>query len=135
MLFQTHKTALKPQTMIASAYDAMFLTSAVVGFGSALLFAGSLDKLAKALLTTTGLAGMACYTINVKLNEKSRKFSKAMEEAQLDAMKYTLAEEEEIFQLQAEMQGATRKVEEIINKSIISRNCRILTIRRWKDKY
>lgn len=117
MLFQTHKAALKPQNLIASAYDAMFLTSAVVGFSSALLFAGSLDKLAKALLTTTGLAGMTCYTINVKLNEKPRKFSKAMEEAQIDAMKYTLAEEEEIFQLQAEMQGATRKVEEIINKS------------------
>ena len=117
MLFQTHKAALNPQNLIASAYDAMFLTSAVVGFSSALLFAGSLDKLAKALLTTTGVAGMACYTINVKLNEKPRKFSKAMEEAQLDAMKFTLSEEEEIFQLQAEMQGATRKVEEIINKS------------------
>jgi Zn-dependent oligopeptidase len=64
-----------------------------------------------------GLTGMTFYTVNVKLNEKPRKFAKAMEQAQLDSMKYTLDEEEEIERLKAEMQGATRKVEEIINKS------------------
>jgi hypothetical protein len=117
MLFQTHKAALKPQTMIASAYDAMFLTSAVVGFGSAVLFAGSLDKISKAFLTTMGLTGLTFYTVNVKLNEKPRKFAKAMEQAQLDSMKYTLDEEEEIERLKAEMQGATRKVEQILDKS------------------
>jgi hypothetical protein len=117
MLFQTEKAALKPSRIIANAYDAMFLTSFAIGFGSALLFAGSLDKLSKAMLTTTGMAGLACYTVNCKLSEKVRKVDSALETVQWESMKYQLKEEEEVYQLAAEVDGATRKVELILNKS------------------
>lgn len=117
MLFQTEKAALKPNRIITTAYDAMFLSSAVLGFGSALLFAGSLDKVSKALLTSTGLAGMAAYTINCKASEKVRKVASALDTVQWESMKYQLKEEEEIYKLQAEMQGAQRKVDTIINKA------------------
>jgi hypothetical protein len=117
MLFQTEKAALKPNKIITTVYDAMFLSSAVLGFGSALLFAGSLDKVSKALLSSTGLAGMACYTINCKASEKVRKVDAALNTVQWESMKYSLKEEEEIYKLNAEIQGATRKVDLIINKA------------------
>lgn len=117
MLFQTEKAALKPNRLITNTYDALFLTSAVVGFGSALLFAGSLDKVSKALLTTTGLAGMISYTINCKASEKVRKVSQAIEAVQWDCMKYSLKEEEEINELEARINGSARKVDTIIAKS------------------
>lgn len=117
MLFQTEKAALKPSRIIANAYDAMFLSGAVIGFGSALLFAGSLDKVSKAMLTTTGMAGLVCYTANCKASEKVRKVGTALDKVQWDSMKYTLKEEEEVHQLAAEIEGSHRKVELILNKS------------------
>lgn len=117
MLFQTEKAALKPNRIITTAYDAMFLSSAVLGFGSALLFAGSLDKVSKALLTSTGLAGMAAYTINCKASEKVRKVASALDALQWESMKYQLKEEDSLYKLQAEMEGAQRKVDTIINKA------------------
>jgi hypothetical protein len=117
MLFQTEKAALKPSRLIANAYDAMLLSGAVIGFGSALLFAGSLDKVSKAMLTTMGMAGLAGHSVICKVSEKVRKVDNALEKVQWDSMKYQLKEEEEVYQLAAEVSGATRKVELIINKS------------------
>lgn len=117
MLFQTEKATLKPSRIIANVYDAMFLSGAVLGFGSALLFAGSLDKISKACLTTTGMAGLICYTANCKASEKVRKVDKAIEQVQWESLKYLLKEEEQVYQLQAEVEGAARKVDLIINKS------------------
>jgi len=117
VLFQAEKAALKPSRVIANAYDAMFLSSAVIGFGSALLFASSLDKLSKVMLTTTGVAGLACYTINCKASEKVRKVDNALEAVQWDSLKYQLKEEEEVYQLAAEIEGTKRKVELILNRA------------------
>jgi hypothetical protein len=117
MLFQTERAALKPTSIIANAYDAIFLSTAVVTIGSSLMFSGTLDKISKALLTSTGVASLSCYTINCKATERVRKVNKAFEDAQMDSMKYTLAEEEEVYQLKAQIQGATRKVEVILNES------------------
>ena len=117
MLFQTERAALKPTSLIANVYDAVFLSTAVVTIGSSLMFAGTTDKISKALLTTTGVASLLCYTINCKATERARKVNKAFEDAQMDSMKYTLAEEEEVYQLKAQIQGARRKVETIINES------------------
>lgn len=117
MLFQIEKATLKPSRIIANVYDAMFLSGAVLGFGSALLFAGSLDKISKACLTTTGMAGFVCYTANCKASEKVRKVGEALDAVQWNSMKYRLKEEEEVFQLAAEVEGASRKVELILNKS------------------
>lgn len=117
VLFQTERAALKPANMIANAYDAIFLSTAVATMGSALMFAGSLDRVSKALLTTTSVASLACLTINAKATEKARKVNKTFEELQWDSMKYDLKQEEEIHELNAEMEGAKRKVEVILNKS------------------
>ena len=117
MLFQTEKAALKQNRIITTVYDAMFLTSAVVGIGVPLMFAGSIDKIGKAFLTTYGVGGLACYTINRKATEKVRKFSRAIEDAQMDSMKYVLEEEEDVCKLDAEIQGAQRKVELILSKA------------------
>jgi hypothetical protein len=117
VLFQTERAALKPTKVIANTYDAIFLSTAVVTMGSALMLSGSLDKISKALLTTTSVASLACYTINCKVTEKARAVNKVFEEIQWDSMKYSLKEEEEVYELAAQINGASRKVEVILNKS------------------
>lgn len=117
MLFKTESAALKPSKLINTAYDVMFLATAGITFTGALLFANSLDRISKAMLTTTTVGGLVCYTINGKASEKVRKVSTALETVQWESLKYQLKEEEELYKLDAEIQGASRKVDLIYKKS------------------
>lgn len=117
VLFSTERAALKPGKAIANLYDAMFLSGAILGWGSALLFAPSLDKVSKATLTTLGMSGMICYTLNSRTSAKLRKVDACAEQAQFQSLKYHLQQEEGVSQLEAEIDAATRKVEAIINKT------------------
>jgi hypothetical protein len=116
VLFSTERAALKPSKAIANLYDAMFLSGAVLGWGSAILLAPSLDKVSKFTLTTLGMSGAICYTLNSKASAKLRKVDKCAEEAQFKSLKYQLAEEESVGRLQAEIDGTTRKVNMILEK-------------------
>lgn len=117
MLFRTEKAALKPNRIISNTYDAIFLGTAALSFGSVLMFAGSLDKVSKALLSTTGVASLACSTVIAKATEKVRKVDQVFENVQWESMKHRLKEEEENYELAAQIDGANRKVDLILEKS------------------
>ncbi|HEY9748379.1 MAG TPA: hypothetical protein V6C63_06865, partial [Allocoleopsis sp.] len=117
MLFQIERAALKPSKLIANFYDAMFLSGAVLGWGSAILFAPSLDKVSKATLTTLGMSGLACYTLSSKTSAKLRKVDDCAGESQWKALKYQLQQEEGVSQLEAEIDATSRKVDLILKKS------------------
>lgn len=110
MLFRTEKESIKPQKIFANLYDAMFLSGAMLGLGSSLLFATSLDQISKAMLTTTGVAGLAAYTLNSKATERTRKLDKALSDVQWESTKHLLKEEEDLYRLEAQMIGTARKV-------------------------
>lgn len=117
MLFQFERSTFRKTKILASVYDAMFLSSTVLGFGIPLLLSGSLHKIPKAALTSLGMSGAGCYTIASKVHERIRKVDDCAEAAQFKAVKVQLAEEEQVAQLEAAIEGSTRKVELILNKS------------------
>lgn len=117
MLFQFERSTFKRTKILASVYDAMFLSSTVLGFGIPLLLSSSLDRIPKAALTSLGMSGAISYTIASKIHERIRKVDNCAASAQFKAAKAQLTEDEQVAQLEAAIEGSTRKVELILNKS------------------
>lgn len=116
-MLNLEKAVLKPSKVCVNIYDAMLLSGAILGFGTSLMLAGSLDKASKAALSTVGMAGLIGYTVNAKVNEKTRRVSRAIDQVQWESLKYHLKENEMAYRLQAETEGTQRKVDMIIEKS------------------